>query len=90
MIRWQLIRDIHDQAHAPIPVIETRTITAGVFAHAAFAQDGDAVLVHQLPELRQCQAEPRRDQPGVDLDRRRACYHASQPRPARVSGSIDS
>lgn len=81
---------IHDQTHAPISVIEARTKTAGVFAHAAFAQDGDAALIHQLPELRHCQAQPGRDQRRVDFDRGRAFYHASQPRPASVSGSIDS
>ena len=59
---------VHHQPDPFAVVVETGAVQASVFTGAALAQHRDFPVLHQLPEVGQCQPETRGHQRAVDLD----------------------
>ena len=84
---------VHQQADAPVAIIETRAVAARVFARPALAEHGDLAVFHQLTEYGDFHAETARHDAAFDLDEgteqgdRAGIAHDQMPTPAILSAS---
>src|SRR5690606_6149420 len=77
---------VHDEARAPVPVVEGRAMAAGILAGAALAQHLDLADFHQAAELVRGQAKLAGNQGAVDFNGR--IVHAAMV-PRRAGGHPD-
>lgn len=59
---------VHQQADAPVAVVETRAVAAGILTRSAFAEHGDLAVFHQLAEYGDFHAETACHDASFDLD----------------------